>query len=85
MKRSAGCASCHATGISGRTVVTEFLIFDDEVRDFLSVQHGLKETKIFLKEEKGFRSMWEKGLELVHKGVITVQELSNTISTDDRR
>ena len=85
LQRSTGCPHCHATGISGRTVVAEFLIFDDDVRDYLSIQHGLKETKKFLREEKGFHSMWEKGLKLVRNGMITVQELSNTISADDRR
>ena len=81
---SQGCQRCHFSGVSGRTAVAEFLIFDDEVRDFLSREYGVSETKRYLREHKGFRTMWEKGLEQVHSGIVSFKELCSNISIDSR-
>lgn len=76
--KSAGCEKCGGKGTSKRSLIAEFLFVDDDIRDFFDSQKTRAETKVFL-EEKGFRSMWERGLDLVAKNVITLESLVSAI------
>lgn len=79
-KRSKGCPECYKTG---RRAIAEFLYFDNETRDFLSRDRDIRETLSFLKEKKGFRSMWEKGLEMVKEGDITLESLVKVLDRNE--
>ena len=77
-----GCPKCNYQGILGRVPVIEILAFDNELRDYFSVQRGLVETGIFLRI-KGFRTMWSMGMDYVAKGDISLKELLSTLVPDD--
>jgi len=79
---AAGCPKCNYQGILGRVPVIEILTFDNELRDYFSVQRGLVETGIFLRR-KGFRTMWSMGMDYVAKGDISLKELLATLVPDD--
>lgn len=80
-KKSTGtCPECHK---AGRRAIAEFLFFDNETRDYFANDHGIVETMNFLKNEKGFRSMWEKGLEMVKEGEITLESLVKVLDRNE--
>lgn len=80
-KKSSG--TCPHCSKAGRRAIAEFLFFDNETRDFFSVEHGIVETMDFLKNKKGFRSMWEKGLEMVKEGEITLESLVKVLDRNE--
>jgi len=77
-----GCPKCNQQGILGRIPVIEILTFDNEIRDYFSVQRGLVDTGSFLRK-KGFRTMWAMGMDYVAKGDISLTELLATLVPDD--
>lgn len=78
-KRGKGCSACN-NGFYSRTVVAEIIRFDNELRDFFRTDHGITEVLQELKQKIGFKTMWEKGLELVKDGVIDITELTRKIT-----
>lgn len=79
---SKGCQKCFNTGIVGRKPILEILLFNNAVRDFFTQERSISETVAFLKK-LGFKSMWEKGMELVVSGDISLVELCSVLSPDD--
>lgn len=79
---SKGCEQCNNTGIMGRVPVIELLVFDNELRDYFSVQRGLVEATTFL-QRKGFHSMWKMGMDYVAKGDISLAELLDNLMPDE--
>jgi type IV pilus assembly protein PilB len=78
--RSRGCSHCN-DGIRGMQVICEIIIFDNELRDFLFMgNHGTNEIYDYLKKEKGFVPMWNKGLDLVRAGKVTLAELNRVLA-----
>ena len=75
-----GCKKCDMKGYTGRFAVGEFLFFDDDIRDFFSVQRSFKETVRFLYEDRKFCSMWIKGLEKVREGKVSLESMVQVIS-----
>lgn len=63
-------------GLAERTAVTEYILFDDDLRDALLYQHGFREIHETLKNH-GYERMWDKALRLCRQGFI---ELSDMIS-----
>jgi type IV pilus assembly protein PilB len=78
-KMGKGCQRCNQKGYDGRMAVAEFLFFDNEVRDFFAVEHSLLETARFLKKI-GFKTMWEKGLQLVAEGKVSLDNMVRVLS-----
>lgn len=74
------CPHCNY-GLKGRTAVAEYVVFDNEIRDTLLNNHSFKDIVAVLKE-KNFRSMWQKGLDLVISGNISLKELISVIGKE---
>lgn len=74
-----GCPHCHE-GYSGRTVVAEVVLFDNALRDFLRQERGLLDMLEYLRREKGFKTMWEKGLQLVKTGKVDIDSICRVIT-----
>lgn len=74
-QKGKGCSHCNE-GFSGRKVVAEIILFNNEFRDFLSMQsRGIIEIQKYLSEKHGFRTIWQKGLDLVKNGEIKLSQL----------
>lgn len=73
-KQGKGCPACNE-GFLGRTVVAEIILFDNKFRDFLNKERGINEILFYLRKEKQFKTIWEKGIELVKAGKVTLSEL----------
>jgi len=72
--RAKGCKQCNETGYLGRTGIYELMKMDDKIRDLVlkrvstsSIRHQAVVA--------GMKTLWDNGLDLVLKGVTTVDEI----------
>lgn len=72
-----GCSKCSNTGYSGRTSIYEFLVIDDDIRNLIMKRPNSVEVKR-LAEEKGMKSLFDHGRELIIKGITTPEEIIAT-------
>lgn len=81
--RPVGCIHC-IKGYKGRTAIHEVLYFTKEIRQLIMEagtsinEEALRQTAI----KQGMRTLRESGLELVKKGITTVEEIA-AMTTDD--
>lgn len=76
--RGKGCEKCHGTGFFGRLPLHEILCMDDELRQ--AVLKGMDADSIKkLARGKGFRRMWEDGLEKAIEGKTTIGEVGRVL------
>lgn len=76
------CPHCNHTGYINRIAIVEYVLFNDDLKDFLYHTSSMKEIKEALKKNK-FISMWEKGLDYVVAGKTSLIELYNQIGNKD--
>lgn len=69
-------------GYVGRVAVAEYVVFDMALRDILLQETRLANIAQALKA-RGFRSMWEKGLDLVRDGQTDLMEVIRTIGVSE--
>lgn len=81
-KKGTGCPRCKHRGFYGRMAVPEYIVFNNEVRDFLALDHGIEETIDFLRTKHGYIPMWDNGLQLVAKGIVSLEEVISIIAPD---
>lgn len=79
---STGCEHCDYTGFLGRVPLLEVISFDNYLRDYFGEYHGLVDIERYLRETQGFKSLWDKGMERVRCGDISLEELCTTIEPD---
>lgn len=81
--KSIGCEKCSGTGIiSKRLPIVEIIKFSNELRDFFSARRGLNETESFLRA-RGYRSLWDKGMDLVIDKKLSLEELCSVLAPDE--
>jgi len=72
--QAAGCEDCHGTGYIGRIAIIELLTIDSAFQP--SVVNGLDMPAIDrLARERGFRSMFDNGLNKAQRGLTTLEEV----------
>lgn len=72
--RGKGCRYCFNTGYRGRTVISELLVVDDEVRSKVVARASSEEiAKVAV--QRGMKSMYWDGVEKVLAGVTTLEEV----------
>lgn len=81
-QKGVGCPECRDRGFVGRIAVPEYIVFDNEVRDFMALDHGIEETIGYLKSHKGYVSMWDRGLDMVRSGRVSLEEMASIIAPD---
>jgi type IV pilus assembly protein PilB len=69
-----GCNQCHDSGFRGRTGIFELLEVTDEVRRHLHDISDEDSLRSFVREH-GWRPLRDEGLELVERGVSTLEEV----------
>jgi type II secretory ATPase GspE/PulE/Tfp pilus assembly ATPase PilB-like protein len=70
----AGCGICGNLGFKGRTVVSETLVVDDEMRKYIMSRTPISEILRYAKS-KGMKTMYEDGLAKVERGITTDEEI----------
>lgn len=80
-----GCAKCYHRGVLDRLPVFEFVMFNNRIRDYFMKPRGLVEAEIYLRQSRyyPYRSLWDKGLDLVAEGKTSLEELLGVINVDE--
>jgi len=74
-----GCELCNYSGYKGRTGIFEGFFVDEDISNYLATkQFNLNEFKNILRE-KGFRTMFEDGLDKITVGLTTLEEVLRVI------
>ncbi len=69
-----GCDVCGNSGYKGRTILSETLIIDDEMRKYIMSRISISEISRYGRAS-GMISMYEDGMEKVEKGITTKEEV----------
>lgn len=75
---SRGCERCNHSGFSGRELIAEFLMIDENLRELIRENAGKKRMLEYAKKQ-GFKTMLECGLEKAKKGITSIEELQRVI------
>lgn len=76
--KGAGCGACGSLGFKGRTVVSETLVMDEELRKYVMSRTPHAEIGRYARN-KGMRTMYEDGMEKVEKGITTQDEIARIL------
>jgi len=68
------CAKCKGSGYKGRVGVYEVLRVDDDIRHAVLTEKSADEIRE-LSRERGMRTLLEYGMEMVRKGLSTIEEV----------
>lgn len=81
-KAGKGCNRCN-NGYLGRTVLPEIIVFDNRLRELLKKEPERNAILKELRSRQEFRTMFEKGLELVRNGDVKLEELIRRLSPEE--
>lgn len=73
-----GCKTCGTLGYKGRTVISETLIIDEELRKYIMSHISMSEISRYARS-KGMITMYEDGMEKVAKGITSREEVLRVI------
>ena len=73
--KEGGCDECLQTGYKGRLSLPELMTVDKGMRDLILESAEQKELEEYMKKH-GFKTMRERGMELVEKGLTTKEEIA---------
>ncbi len=72
--RSKGCEKCNFIGYKGRSVITEIILLDEEIKN--AIHKGAEPTEIMeIAEKKGTLSLLESGLKRAGEGITSLEEV----------
>jgi general secretion pathway protein E len=77
-----GCAKCHGTGYTGRTVVSELLIINDEIRALI-IQKVDAATIKKAAVRAGMRTLRGDALDKIFEGITSVEEILRAINAEE--
>jgi type II secretory ATPase GspE/PulE/Tfp pilus assembly ATPase PilB-like protein len=75
---NSGCEACFKTGYSGRTVISEFLSFSNELSDSIGKGINPAELRLLLKKENHI-TLLDDGREKVKAGITTEEEIQREL------
>lgn len=76
--RGKGCARCHNTGYSGRTMIAEIIIVTDAVKEEIMRRSTSVEIKRIAQKE-GMKTMQEDGFQKIRDGITTIEEILRVV------
>ena len=79
-----GCLSCHGTGYRGRTVISEMLRFNDEVRQAILERQPIPVLKK-LAVANGMRFLRQAAVDKLAQGLTTLHEINKVTFIEDTR
>jgi len=78
---ASGCVDCFGSGYDGRLAIQEVLTVDDTMRNLISQRASEKDLLAYAKT-KGFRTIYEDGVDKVLAGATTLSELLKAAGTE---
>lgn len=83
LKRGKGCERCNYTGLFGREAVYEFLQVTSKVKNEIMTKKSQNELKNYLIKKDGLKTLRQKALIKLKKGVTTVEQVINMTVGED--
>src|SRR5690606_12506344 len=80
--KSVGCPKCHGSGYSGRTVVSELLLINDEIRALI-IQKTDAATIKKAAVRAGMRTLRGDALDKIFEGITSVEEIMRAINAEE--
>lgn len=77
-----GCDRCNNTGHRGRTGIYEFMPMNDEMRDLIIANASTEELRACGRKH-GMTTLREAGLQAIHQGVTTIEEVVRETVMED--
>lgn len=72
--KAKGCDKCNSIGYKGRSVITEIILMDQELRE--CVRRGADRSRIMeVAKKKGTLSLMESGIKRVEEGITSLEEV----------
>ena len=78
-----GCPACNDTGYKGRIGVFEVLIVDNQVRELVANDEN-EDAILKVAAESGMGPMSEDGIDKIHQGITSIEELFRVIHLTDQ-
>ncbi|MBI5441884.1 MAG: Flp pilus assembly complex ATPase component TadA [Deltaproteobacteria bacterium] len=79
LARGRGCPACYDSGYKGRIGIHEVLEVDQAVQRIV-LSEPTREALAEHVRQRGFRGLWEDGLDRVRRGLSTVEEVSRAVN-----
>jgi general secretion pathway protein E len=80
--KTVGCPKCHGTGYSGRTVVSELLLINDEIRALI-IQKADAATIKRAAIKSGMRTLRQDAVDKICEGSTSVEEILRAINAEE--
>lgn len=77
-----GCDRCNNTGYKGRMGIFELVVMNDDLREMIVAEKSLDEFRDACRKF-GMRTLRETGLQSIHSGLTTVEEILRETITED--
>jgi general secretion pathway protein E len=77
-----GCPKCHGTGYAGRTVVSELLLINDEIRALI-IQKTDAATIKKAAVRSGMRTLRQDALDKIYEGSTSIEEIIRAINDEE--
>ena len=77
-----GCAKCNNTGYKGRMGIYELLIMNDPLREMIVSEASLDDFRELCRKY-GMRTLRESGLQAIHAGLTTIDEIIRETALDE--
>lgn len=74
MYTAKGCDKCKYIGFSGRMVISEVVIIDEDIRELIFKRKSAQEISVMVRE-KGIPTLLDSGLKRVEEGVTSLEEV----------
>jgi type II secretory ATPase GspE/PulE/Tfp pilus assembly ATPase PilB-like protein/FixJ family two-component response regulator len=78
-----GCSQCNNTGYLGRIAILEIFVMNEEFSELISTNYRESEIRN-LARAGGMKTLIEDGIEKVHRGITTLEELVRVIGPPTR-
>ncbi len=80
VKVAHGCNHCNNSGYSGRVSIHEILVVDKPLRNMIAAGANTEEIKEYAIEHQGMQTLRESCIELMEKGITTMEEFRRVAS-----
>jgi type IV pilus assembly protein PilB len=77
-----GCDRCNNTGYKGRMGLYELLVMNEQLRELIMAETSLDEFRVACRKY-GMQTLRESGLEAIHGGQTTIEEVVRETITDE--
>jgi type IV pilus assembly protein PilB len=77
-----GCDRCNNTGYKGRLGIFELVVMNDDLRDLISAGASTDQLRENCRKH-GMQTLREAGLQAIHNGQTTIDEIVRETATDD--